>query len=212
MRGNLKRAPRTLKQNKILKFTDMRTFNFFDYLPQKYQAIKPEDNKVRTFIYNFKDGYKETAIQAAQLVCNLLWRWYSHNCSEYTIACVPASSEKEYRHRFSYFAAIIANNCCEENAMKHIHVIGQREAKHRVANHIVSEDNYCISLDNDFFAGRKVIIFDDLITTGTTARKFETALKSAGAEVKGGLFLGRTVKGIYKNSFWGRFAAHSLYM
>ena len=49
-----------------------------------------------------------------------------------------------------------------------------------------------MSTDPDFFAGKNVILFDDLITTGTTAEEFAEELAAVDANVIGGLFLART--------------------
>lgn len=70
-----------------------------------------------------------------------------------------------------------------------------REAKHNNAQHIVSESfGYLVSADTDFFEGKNVILFDDLITTGATANEFAEELESAGANVLGAMFLARTAK------------------
>lgn len=59
--------------------------------------------------------------------------------------------------------------------------------------HIVSESyGYHVSTDPDFFAGKNVILFDDLITTGATAEEFAAELAAVDANVIGGLFLART--------------------
>lgn len=185
----------------------MKTKHFYDYLPQRFAPTSLTDEQVRSFIYKFKNGDKMAAKHAAKLVATLLWRWYSHNCSDYVIVCVPSSNASEYKKRFSYFAAVVADRCAQDNAMAHVHIWGKREALHRSAGHVVRDtDDYCVTVDDDFFRGRKVIIFDDLITTGTTADNFAEQLKAAGADVRGGLFLAQTIKGIERNSFLGGFA------
>lgn len=86
--------------------------------------------------------------------------------------------------------------------MKHIQILGKRDALHRTANHVVQDNgNYHVVFDKEFFAGRKVIIFDDLVTTGTTAENFAALLQEAGAEVMGALFIAKSVKGISKKSY-----------
>lgn len=181
---------------------NMKKINFYEYLPQRFAATSEQIVKVRNLIYNFKSGRKEAANYAADLIVRLLWNWYGHKCNEYNIVCVPASSNAEYRHRFSYFSHVVACRCQQENAMKHIQILGKREALHRTANHVVQDNgNYHVVFDKDFFAGRKVIIFDDLVTTGATAENFASLLQDAGAEVKGALFIAKSVKGISKKSY-----------
>ena len=180
----------------------MKKINFYEYLPQRFAATSEQIVKVRNLIYKFKSGRKEAANFAADLIVRLMWNRYGHKCNEYTIVCVPASSNAEYRHRFSYFSHVVACRCQQENAMKHIQILGKREALHRTANHVVQDNsNYHVVFDKEFFAGRKVIIFDDLVTTGATAENFASLLQDAGAEVKGALFIAKSVKGISKKSY-----------
>lgn len=102
----------------------MKKINFYEYLPQRFAATSEQIVKVRNLIYNFKSGRKEAANYAADLIVRLMWNWYGHKCNEYTIVCVPASSNAEYRHRFSYFSHVVACRCQQENAMKHIQILG----------------------------------------------------------------------------------------
>lgn len=198
--------------NQVKSDKRMKTRHFYDYYPQRLAQTSESVSDVRNLIYKFKDGDKQAAIHAARLMAELLWHWYSHHCREYVIVCVPSSSMAEYRKRFSYFSAIVADRCGQDNAMPHVHIFGKRDALHRSIGHVVREaDGYSVSVDADFFRGRKVIVFDDLITTGTTAENFSEQLRAVGADVRGGLFLARTVGGgILKRTYWGQFAEHSL--
>ena len=195
-------SSKALEHSQNFNQMNMKKINFYEYLPQRFAATSEQIVKVRNLIYNFKSGRKEAANFAADLIVRLLWNWYGHKCNEYTIVCVPASSNAEYRHRFCYFSHVVACRCQQDNAMQHIQILGKREALHRTANHVVQDSGtYRIELDKEFFAGRKVIIFDDLVTTGTTAEHFAALLQEAGAEVKGALFIAKSVKGISKKSY-----------
>lgn len=166
------KSPEALEHYQNFNQMNMKKINFYEYLPQRFAATSEQIVKVRNLIYNFKSGRKEAANFAADLIVRLMWNWYGHKCNEYTIVCVPASSNAEYRHRFSYFSHVVQDN-----------------------------GNYHVVFDKEFFAGRKVIIFDDLVTTGTTAENFAALLQDAGAEVKGALFIAKSVKGISKKSY-----------
>lgn len=85
-----------------------------------------------------------------------------------------------------------------DNGTEHVNIFGKREAKHNNPEHIVSESfGYAVSTDPDFFNGKNVILFDDLITTGTTAETFAEELEAVGANVLGAMFLARTT--LFKN-------------
>lgn len=122
---------------------NMKTANYYTYIPKRFATDDVRINRIRQFIYDFKSG-KRTGIQ---------------------------------------------------NGTTHVNIFGMREAKHNNAQHIVSESfGYLVSADTDFFEGKNVILFDDLITTGATANEFAEELESAGANVLGAMFLARTAK------------------
>ena len=50
-----------------------------------------------------------------------------------------------------------------------------------------------INFDESFFKDKKVLVFDDILTQGTSYARFSCTLENMGAEVLGGYFLGRTL-------------------
>lgn len=50
-----------------------------------------------------------------------------------------------------------------------------------------------ISFDRDFFNGKRVILFDDIVTRGLSYARFAAQLEYFGAEVMCGVFLGKTL-------------------
>lgn len=109
------------------------------------------------------------------------------------LVCIPAATSAKYNRRFKRFAEEVSKRTGIQNGTAHVNIFGIREAKHNNAAHIVSESyGYHVSTDPDFFAGKNVILFDDLITTGTTAEEFAEELAAVDANVIGGLFLART--------------------
>ena len=49
-----------------------------------------------------------------------------------------------------------------------------------------------IEFDADYFKGKDIYVFDDVVTTGTSYAMFANELETLGGNVLGGLFLGRT--------------------
>lgn len=170
----------------------METRHFFDYLPKRYKG-SVQDEKVRNFIYDFKFGKAKAARWAAVAVANFFFRSYGSQCEDYTFVCVPSRDRRTYRRRFAYFANEVEELCGIKNAMEHVIIIGQREALHNTESHFVCESGYDVIIDSDYFKGRKVVIFDDLYTSGESARRFADELTAAGARVVGGLFLAKTI-------------------
>ena len=50
-----------------------------------------------------------------------------------------------------------------------------------------------IEFDKDFFRGKKILVFDDILTKGFSYARFACQLEIIGGEVLGGFFLGKTV-------------------
>lgn len=75
------------------------------------------------------------------------------------------------------------------NAYDHIKVIGNSEEKH-LGGSGISMDS--IEFDKEFFNGKSVILFDDLITKGHSMTRFKRTLECLGATVLYAVSIGYT--------------------
>ena len=171
-----------------------KKFNFGVYIPKAYRELATEE--VRSFsewVINFKDGQKAQLKEGAQMVISKLRQWYGDKAKDLVVVPVPCSSMAQYRFRFSYFCVVVANTLGQANPMQHVTILGKRTAAHRNPAHtVVKDDNYEVQVDGDFFNGKKVVIVDDIVSSGRTADDFAKMLEEAGAEVKGGIFFAKT--------------------
>ncbi len=171
----------------------MKTASFYSYLPKRYTTDDVQTERIRRFIYSFKRGDRHAVDFAVNIVSECLNKWYGASNQDYVLVCVPAATSAKYNRRFKRFAEEVSKRTGIQNGTEHVNIFGMREAKHNNAAHIVSESyGYHVSTDPDFFAGKNVILFDDLITTGATAEEFAEELAAVDANVIGGLFLART--------------------
>ena len=171
-----------------------KKFNFGVYVPKAYRELATEEEKIFSeWVINFKDGQKAQLKEGAQMVISKLRQWYGDKARELVVVPVPCSSMAQYRFRFSYFCVVVANTLGQATPMQHVTILGKRTAAHRNPAHtIVKDDNYEVQVDGDFFKGKKVVIVDDIISSGRTADDFAKKLEDAGAEVKGGIFFAKT--------------------
>lgn len=171
-----------------------KKFNFGVYIPKAYRELATEEEKnFSEWVINFKDGQKAQLKEGAQMVISKLRQWYGDKARELVCVPVPCSSMAQYRFRFSYFCVVVANTLGQANPMQHVTILGKRSAAHRNPAHtIVKDDNYEVQVDGEFFKGKKVVIVDDIISSGRTADDFAKVLEDAGAEVKGGIFFAKT--------------------
>ena len=171
-----------------------KKFNFGVYIPKAYRELATEEERsFSEWVINFKDGQKAQLKEGAQMVISKLRQWYGDKAKDLVVVPVPCSSMAQYRFRFSYFCVVVANTLGQANPMQHVTILGKRTAAHRNPAHtIAQDDNYEVQVDGDFFQGKKVVIVDDIVSSGRTADNFAKQLEEAGAEVKGGIFFAKT--------------------
>ena len=75
------------------------------------------------------------------------------------------------------------------NAYSHISVVSEREERHLGGTGMNTGQ---LSFDEEFFKGKYVLLFDDIITRGDSMRTFKRKMEALGATVIGGLSLGKT--------------------
>lgn len=164
--------------------------SFFDYLPVKYEANK-EEWKVRKLVWDFKDGKR--SLQIAKMVATHIRKQFGECCEILTFACVPASTAEANAIRYDEFAAEVCRLTGMTNAYKAITVEGERLAIHETKCSKSLGKVHVVKFDHEFFNGKKVLVFDDIVTKGFSYACFACELESFGAEVLGGYFLGRTL-------------------
>ena len=171
-----------------------KKFNFGTYVPKAFRELATEEERnFSEWVINFKDGQKAQLKEGAQMVISKLRQWYGDKAKDLVVVPVPCSSMAQYRFRFSYFCVVVANTLGQANPMQHVTILGKRTAAHRNPAHtVVKDDNYEVQVDGDFFNGKKVVIVDDIVSSGRTADDFAKMLEEAGAEVKGGIFFAKT--------------------
>lgn len=95
--------------------------------------------------------------------------------------------------RYEEFAEEVCRLTGATNAYKAITIEGERLAVHENQNGKNIESVHIIKFNRDFFNGKKVLLFDDIITRGFSYARFACEIENFGAEVLGGYFLGRTL-------------------
>ncbi|WP_289292821.1 phosphoribosyltransferase [Bacteroides sp. 41_26] len=167
-------------------------FTAFNYLPTRYKA-NAEQWKVRNFIWAFKDGQEWACNGAANIVATQILKRYGNAAKEMVFACVPASSEQKNRIRYNHFSELVCRATGMQNAFWHITVETDRIAIHEIEKGEQVQRDSILSFDQEFFAGKKVFVFDDIITKGFSYARFASMIESFGACVLGGIFLAKTI-------------------
>ena len=166
-------------------------FSFFPYQSMKHKYATKEEWRVRKLIWAFKDG--KEYVNVAHLVANKLVQLYGEEVKNVIFACVPASHAEKNEIRYKDFSSMVCQLCGAVNAFGHITIKGEKISEHEFVSKETAKNKQEIDFDRDFFRGRKVVVFDDILTKGFTYAIFANKVEKLGAEVLGGLFIGKTV-------------------
>ena len=152
----------------------------------------------RRIVWNFKNTPGKTSEfdheieldRVTRLLKKKLLSTFEANSLKYlTLVCIPASSQIKTEARYKDFSDKICGELGMINAYPHISVVVEREERHLGGT---SMNTSQLSFDEDFFKGKYVLLFDDVITRGDSMRTFKRKMESLGAVVVGGLSLGKT--------------------
>ena len=171
----------------------------FYYYPTNcdFEATEEEWN-ARWFVWNFKNDPDQTSNfehqqaldNAIPMLKKKILKTFDTDSLKYlTLVCIPASSQIKTQARYEEFSKRICDELGMINAYPYIKVVSEKAAKHLGGAGI---DLKNLSFDEDFFKGRYVLLFDDVITKGDSMLKFKHKMESLGAFVVGGLSLGKT--------------------
>lgn len=107
-----------------------------------------------------------------------------------TVVFMPCSTARRYYKRFGGIAAFLENEGYARLGLYLIRITEDRESKHTVScRSAVDTNNYVMSTE---LRGKRVVICDDLLTTGDSLFDYVRNLERCGAEVAGAVFLART--------------------
>lgn len=176
-------------------------FSLYNYYPTNCDWDASESEwDVRNLIWDFKANpnrpQSEYEIrtkheQALNRVLPNLVKAINHyfGCkkSKLTLVCIPSSKRIVTERRYKDLAQKL---CCAtgmSNGYDYVAVTSEGEAKHLGGT---SSAEY--GIDSNYFKDRYVLLFDDVITSGSSMEQFKRLLESVGATVIGGLSIGKT--------------------
>lgn len=170
----------------------MLQYALYDYYPQRYHRLPYEQQELNRRILDFKAGRTYAGRWAAEVVGQAL---SANDLANVTIVCVPASCQRTYTRRYKRFLQNVCRVSGALNGFDAVHVHGHRCKAHHASSR-TDRTQACqldnVIIDEHQLQGSKVLVIDDVVTTGSTAHAFIQSLQLAGATVCGTLFLART--------------------
>lgn len=192
-------------QARVCKFErkyDIPFFALYNYYPMNLENFKhtskefsichdiwdfKANSKVCKDEFNLKLKHELVCKKITPIVINCLRDFLGDDTSLLTFLLVPASNAATYKIRYSWFAPYVCKELNMADAYPYVKYIEDGEAKHlgggKSARYI---------FDSDFFRGKIVVLFDDVITTGRTLMDVKVVLESLGAIVLCAVTLGVT--------------------
>ena len=163
----------------------------FDYFPQRYlRRACFEQKDVSRMIIGFKDGRNVYSRWAARLFSRAL---AAMDMKDVVVVCIPASTRYAHVRRWKRFSTELCRLTGAVNGFDRVQVSGSRKRAHVTGEYeLCTNIKHYVHIDADFFKGKKVLVIDDIYTTGQSSSAFIDAMQAAGADVQMALFLGRT--------------------
>ena len=163
----------------------------FEYIPKRYLEratfLQKDTNRM---ILGFKDGRNVYSLWAARLFAQSLALIDLHDVA---IVCVPASTTYAHVRRWKRFSQELCRLTGAINGFDYVHVFGNRKPAHITGEYeLATNIKHLVNIDADYFRGKKVLVIDDIYTTGRSSDAFISALEATGAHVRMAMFLAKT--------------------
>lgn len=176
-------------------------FSLYYYYPTTCPWDASEDEwDVRNLIWDFKanpnrpqslteitNRHQRAMNEVIPDLKRVLRRYFGSKVSKLTLVCIPSSKRIVSERRYKDFSEQLCNETGITNGYSHVHIAEEGDAAH--LGGVVQAQ---FSVDGSFFKDKYVILFDDVITSGRSMERFKRLLESAGANVIGGLSIGKT--------------------
>lgn len=172
---------------------------------QKYYSVKGYGHSIsasaaefREHIFAFKNKFNDKSsgqIKSARIYfCNklsiLLKALYEPDLSKYYFCTAQASTPESAERRYKHFCEMLCNACGIQNGFDLIQVTGVKASASSGGGTRGDISNLTISSD---VAGKRIILLDDIITSGATMAAIRNMLLSKGALSVDCFAFGRTV-------------------
>lgn len=169
----------------------MFKYALYDYVPQRFLGRVPLEQKIlNMMILGFKDGRNVYSRIFARQMARAL---SEIDMSNVVVVCVPASTRYSHVRRRKQFSAMLCRLTGAIDGFDRVQVSGSRRRAHITGEcELATNIKHYVHIDADFFRGKKVLVIDDIYTTGQSSTAFIGAMQAAGASVVMAMFLAKT--------------------
>lgn len=153
----------------------------------RHKQLLAEDREVAEMIYRFKDGiYDDELLEELVCLCESMSLG-----KDKLLVCIPASTQSATDRRYRRFSADLSARLAWKDGYGIMMPVDRIPCHLTGERRMLGEKNYY--LQKSLLRGRKVVLFDDILTTGTTLFSVAGLIERAGGQVLGTVFIGRTL-------------------
>lgn len=174
----------------------------FYYYPTTCDFDPPyQDRENRRTVWNFKNDPERNIMPAIheraidlvipQIKQKLIDTFGEEYVQFLTLVCLPASTNVKHRARYEEFSSQLCAETGMENGYPHTFITKDGLSKNDPNNNSGRSIQPEVRFD-DWFRGKCVLLFDDIVTKGGTMLRYKDMLECKGATVIGGIALGKT--------------------
>lgn len=176
-------------------------FSLYNYYPTTCDWDASESEwDVRNLIWDFKANpnrpqseyeirtrHEQALNRLLPKLVKVISHYFGSKKSKLTIVCIPSSKRIVTERRYKDLAQKLCSATGMSNGYDYVSVTSDGEAKH-----LGGTSSAEFGIDSSYFKDRYVLLFDDVITSGSSMERFKRLLESVGATVIGGLSIGKT--------------------
>lgn len=169
---------------------------FYYYVPKRYEDLTDESEEIQEGIWDFKSGTNQNFF-IDQIETKI--RHTFENPSDLTLFCIPAATAVRNRMRYKEFSDILCKRLNMVDGYDHVTISKDTTPTHlrdKTVSDQSGDDNGEVRIEFSFFKGKKVVLFDDVVTKGHSMKTYIELFEKHGVEVVCCMSLGRT--------FWDR--------
>jgi predicted amidophosphoribosyltransferase len=117
-----------------------------------------------------------------------------NNMENVVFLCVPASTRRKNTRRYQQFSSMVCSICGAEDGFSYLWRDSDYKAEHLSRGHYNPEAHTSqLLINEDKISGKKVVLFDDVCSSGHTMQAAIGEIQKHGGRVAIAITLGRTV-------------------
>lgn len=186
--------------------TGLQYFNLYWYYPTGVDfPVIHEDWEIRNLIWNFKASdneyykpeditglHKMAVMKLVPQIKLVTDNFFGEDTRNLTLVCVPASTAIVTQRRYNDFSEELCNITGMSNGLDHLRILKDGKTKNKVYEQKGKSVACEVEFEEGYFSGRKVLLFDDVISTGKSIEAFAEKIRNEGAEIVGVITIGKT--------------------